>query len=120
MAYLGPLPQELSQAAIKVGISFEGYTGEESALKFMWLLAEFTSWRVIELRASIPCWPVAGDYSPFLVLCASPSWQPLHQSMAANEAIRDLILVLRNFAVYLQRHQCIYRKQLPSNTYDRV
>ena len=54
----------------------------------MWLLAELSSLRASELRASVPCWLWAGGLPQFLTMWASPqgSWLPPEQ---ASKKARD-------------------------------
>lgn len=59
------------EVSSRAGISFESWIGEGYAS----LLAEFSSWRVVGLRASVPCRLLAGGHPQFLALWAIPSWQ---------------------------------------------
>lgn len=80
---MSPLCWGLSEAAVKLsaraGVSSQCLTEEETASELIWLLVEFTSSKVVELRALVSNWLLAGGCSQFLAMwllrCGTPRRQ---------------------------------------------
>lgn len=70
IAYLGPLFRTAHKVAIKVPgyilIWSLDWKAESSSL--MWLMTWVRSWRVVELRDLVPCWPLAGGHPQFPIM----------------------------------------------------
>lgn len=87
MAQLRLMLQGLAQASIKVlswlGASLEAQLGKDP------FPSSCGCWQYVTLRASAPCWLLAGGHPQFLAAWASPDGRVLHQRQRGGASIES-------------------------------